>query len=131
MISRRAAVETSAKISMLFPNRLTANVEIELECSTELVREEIAFYGSAGALIYSRSLDGRGGPAQRHFLSVQNGRTEEEKILKILELDQAPMRNLIGAILHGENLLSPISESVATVNLIESLYLTLGSVHKT
>ena len=129
MISRGAAVETSARVALTFPNRLTADVTVDLDCPRGTIRERIAFYGTAGALIYSRTLDGRGAP-RRQFLAERDGRTEQKVIPDFSELDQAPAQNLVEAIIHDETALCSISDSVATVSLIETIYQSLVSIQK-
>ena len=120
-------VETSASFILELEGGVSANISMHLEMPPHMVREEIGFFGSEGALLYQYvSLPDNASSAR--IITVRGGHQSYEEIQRDRGIDQAPAKNLIGAILDQDPAKSSGRESIETVRTIEWIYRELDKL---
>lgn len=114
-------VETCASLMLELEGDVSANVSIHLEMPHHLAREEMGFFGSQGALLYQYMLL-PGSVSSARLITVQEGYQSCEEVQRNGEVDKAPARNFIAAVLDQERVESSGRESIETVRAIEWIY---------
>jgi predicted dehydrogenase len=123
---RDAAVETFVALSLTFPSGLTATVTIHLDLPAGCVQEEMAFYGTTRALLWQRY--SHHGIVTRQLISIPDRESQWADLPENGELDQAPAINFVRALTLGEPVISPIVDSISTIELIDAIYAAIPIV---
>ncbi len=119
-------IETGASLSLNLERNASANICVHLDMPDNALRSLIGLYGSKGALIYQYvTIAGKNTCAR--LLTLIEGHHHCEEIVKDAQLDFAPAKNFIAAILGTETPISSGQESIETVRAIETIYSELNA----
>jgi predicted dehydrogenase len=114
-------VHTSASLTLELMEDTLVSISVHLEMPPNMVWEEIGFYGSRGTFLYQRTSLPDGILSAR-LIEIRLGQQSCKELQNNKEIDQAPVRNFISAILDQEPVISSGQESINTVRTIEWIY---------
>jgi predicted dehydrogenase len=114
-------VDTSAALTLELREGVLVNVSVHLEMPPGIIEETIGFFGSQGAVVYQRTSHPDHIPAA-HLIEIHGGQHKRKDVPRNREVDQAPAKNFVGAILDQEAVLSSGQASIGTVRAIEWIY---------